>query len=130
MKVKYYTKQELLEVVKELDDKKKYKVVAQVQHRTIPQNSLLHMYFTMISERLKDLGDDISPELIKEVLKVKLWEKVERKGEYYSKPTKDYTTEEMKKFIDNLQKFSKEVLRHRLPDPEDRVMLDYYDNYV
>lgn len=121
-----------IEVVKKISeqDKNLYKLVKQVKHRTIPQNKLLHVYFKVISDRFVDLWDEMTPEILKEVLKQKLWIKFERKWEFYPKPTSNYTTVEMKEFINNMQIFCKDFLNFELPDPNNENLLNFYnDNY-
>lgn len=127
-KVKYYTKQEALQELEKLPDDKMYAIVKKVKRRTIPQNSLLHLYFNIISDRMCELWDEITPDLLKEVLKTKLWKTFERKGVQYTKPTSEYDTVELNEFVESMKIFCRDYLDFELPDPNDKRLLEYYQN--
>lgn len=129
-KAKYYKKEELKNQIEDLLDDKLYTIVAQVKHRTIPQNKLLHVYFHIISDRMNEIWDEITPEYLKIVLKQRMWKTFERKGVKYTKPTSEYSTVEINEFIDSMKIFCKDCLDFQLPDPGDRRLLDYYNNHL
>ena len=130
-KVKYHTKEEAKRIIETIPEGKKIAIVPQVTRRTISQNKLLHLYFNIISDRMCEIWDEMTPDILKEVLKQKIWITFERKEELYPKPTHLYDTKEMKQFIDNMQVFSKKYLQLELPNPDDRELLLYYqENFM
>lgn len=108
-----YFKDKAVELI--LRKKKKY--------RSIQQNKLMWVYYTMIAHELGYTKDEIHSILKSKFLKS---EKVnEETGVIYPyvKSTTDLTTTEMLDYISDIQKFAAEELGMNLPEPNEQFQL-------
>ena len=121
------TNEELIEYLKTAR-KRLYKVKAFSRSRSIPQNSYLHLIFGFIEEFWKTGHDK---DELKEILKSKFL----RTYSYilsttYIKPTKSLDNREMTIFIGKIRVWAREFLKLDIPDPEEKRMLEYYNNKI
>ena len=118
------------EVIKFLETAKNglYKIKAHFRCRSIPQNSYLHLIFTFLEEFWNTWHDK---EELKEILKAKFLRTYSYTlQETYVKPTKNLDSKEMTDFIENIRVWSADFLKLKIPNPEEKRMIDYYNNQI
>lgn len=101
--------------------------------RTIPQNSYLHLIFSMLVEPLREAGwnnirgMEDAKEFVK-ALFLTVTEKNEKTGEEIKrvKHTSELTKEEVQIFIDDLKQWSSEYLGFYIPDSNEQVSIFQY----
>jgi len=130
-KVEYFYPSDIPEQSKNLNKDKKYALMEQIQRRTIPQNNLIHLYFDIISEQYINLGHKkVTSDIVKELMKIKFWPKVTVNWIKILKSTSRYNKDTTREFIDSMISWAKITIDLELPDPEDRRLLEHYqDNY-
>lgn len=97
--------------------------------RSNSQNSYYWLLVAMIRDRLIDLGHDVDSETTHEMLKGRLLysEMIdENSGEIIKIPrsTKKLGTSEFMDYIEDVKRFSAEVIGLVLPDPNDQIEID------
>ena len=125
--MKVGTDEEIIEYLKTAR-KRLYKLKAFSRSRSIPQNSYLHLIFEFIEEFWNTWHDK---DELKEILKSKFL----RTYSYtlrttYIKPTKQLDTREMTVFIEKIRVWARDFLSLNIPDPEEKRMLEYYNNKI
>lgn len=125
--MKVGTNEEIIEYLKTAR-KRLYKLKAFSRSRSIPQNSYLHLIFEFIEEFWNTWHDK---DELKEILKSKFL----RTYSYtlrttYIKPTKQLDTREMTVFIEKIRVWARDFLSLNIPDPEEKRMLEYYNNKI
>ena len=125
--MKVGTNEEIIEYLKTAR-KRLYKLKAFSRSRSIPQNSYLHLIFEFIEEFWNTWHDK---DELKEILKSKFL----RTYSYtlrttYIKPTKQLDTREMTVFIEKIRVWARDFLSLNIPDPEEKMMLEYYNNKI
>jgi len=125
--LKVGTNEEIIEYLKTAR-KRLYKLKAFSRSRSIPQNSYLHLIFEFIEEFWNTWHDK---DELKEILKSKFL----RTYSYtlrttYIKPTKQLDTREMTVFIEKIRVWARDFLSLNIPDPEEKRMLEYYNNKI
>ena len=125
--MKVGTNEEIIEYLKTAR-KRLYKLKAFSRSRSIPQNSYLHLIFEFIEEFWNTWHDT---DELKEILKSKFL----RTYSYtlrttYIKPTKQLDTREMTVFIEKIRVWARDFLSLNIPDPEEKRMLEYYNNKI
>jgi len=118
------------EVIKFLETARNglYKVKAHFRSRSIPQNSYLHLIFTYIEEFWDTWHNK---DELKEILKAKFLRTYSYTlHETFIKPTKSLSSKEMIEFIENIRVWSAEFLKIKIPNPEEKRMIDYYNNQI
>ena len=125
--MKVGTNEEIIEYLKTAR-KRLYKLKAFSRSHSIPQNSYLHLIFEFIEEFWNTWHDK---DELKEILKSKFL----RTYSYtlrttYIKPTKQLDTREMTVFIEKIRVWARDFLSLNIPDPEEKRMLEYYNNKI
>ena len=118
------------EVIKFLETARNglYKIKAHFRSRSIPQNSYLHLIFTFLEE-FWDTGH--TSDEWKEIFKSKYLRTYSHKFQTtYIKPTKYLSSKEMTDFIENIRVWSADFLKIKIPNPEEKRMIDYYNNQI
>jgi hypothetical protein len=97
--------------------------------RSLSQNNYYFLLVAMIRDRLIDLGHDVDSETTHEMLKGRLLysEMIdENSGEIIKIPrsTKKLGTSEFMDYIEDVKRFSAEVIGLVLPDPNDQIEID------
>ena len=125
--MKIGTNEELIEYL-QTARKRLYKVKAFSRSRSIPQNSYLHLIFEFIADYWDTWH---TAEELKEIFKAKFLRKYSYKFKTnYIKPTKDLDSKEMTYFIEKIRVWSRDFLSLDIPDPEEKRMLEYYNNKI
>ena len=121
------TNEELIEYLKTAR-KRLYKVKAFSRSRSIPQNSYLHLIFEFIQDYWETWHDK---DELKEILKSKFLRTYSFKlRTTYIKPTRNLSNREMIIFIGKIRVWAREFLKLDIPDPEEKRMLEYYNNKI
>jgi len=123
--MKIWTKQEIIEF---LENEKDWLYLCKLhkRKRSIPQNSYLHLIFQFIAD-FWNTGYEADE--IKEILKSKFLRTYSEKFRTsYVKPTSELNSKELTDFIKKIRVWSLEFLELEIPDPEEKRMLDYYNN--
>ncbi len=119
--------QELIEYLKTAKQRL-YKLKAFSRSRSIPQNSYLHLIFEFIADYWNTWYDK---DTLKEILKLKFLSDYSYTLEsLYAKPTKSLTSKEMSDFIEKIRVWARDFLQLDIPDPEEKRMLEYYNNKI
>jgi len=125
--MKIGTNEELIEYLKTAKQRL-YKVKAFIRCRSIPQNSYLHLIFNYIEEFWKTWH---TAEELKEILKSKFLRTYSKEFQtVYIRPTKQLSSKEMTIFIEKIRVWSSEFLKLGIPNPEEKRMLEYYNNKI
>ena len=96
--------------------------------RSIPQNSYLHLIFEFIEEYWETWHDK---DELKEILKSKFLRTYSYKlRTTYIKPTRSLNNREMTIFIKKIRVWARDFLSLDIPDPEEKRMLEYYNNKI
>ena len=96
--------------------------------RSIPQNSYLHLIFEFIEDYWETWHDK---DELKEILKSKFLRTYSYKlRTTYIKPTRSLSNREMTIFIGKIRVWAREFLGLDIPDPEEKRMLEYYNNKI
>jgi len=112
-------------LIKQGKDNIKYKLVEYREKRTISQNSYLHCIFQIIAENTW-----YTPQEIKEIMKAKFLKVYDTKFDVeFTQNTSQLNTKEMTVFIDQIRLFCAEELSLEIPNPDEKRMLEYYNNY-
>ena len=125
--MKIGTPQELIEYL-QTAKQRLYKIKAFSRSRSIPQNSYLHLIFDFIEEFWNTWHDK---EELKEIFKSKFLRTYSYEFQTtYIKPTKSLTSKEMTDFIEKIRVWARDFLQLDIPDPEEKRMLEYYNNKI
>ncbi len=125
--MKIGTPQELIEYL-QTAKQRLYKIKAFSRSRSIPQNSYLHLIFDFIEEFWNTWHDK---EELKEIFKSKFLRTYSYEFKtIYIKPTKSLTSKEMTDFIEKIRVWARDFLQLDIPDPEEKRMLEYYNNKI
>ena len=125
--MKIWSKNEIIEFLKTAKDWL-YICKLHKRKRSIPQNSYLNLIFQFIADFWNTW---YSQEEIKEILKAKYLRTYSEKFKTaYIKPTKELNSKEMTDFIEKIRIWSVEFLELEIPDPDEKRMLDYYNNHI
>ena len=125
--MKIGTPQELIEYL-QTAKQRLYKIKAFSRSRSIPQNSYLHLIFDFIEEFWNTWHDK---EELKEIFKSKFLRTYSYEFQTtYIKPTKSLTSKEMTDFIEKIRVWARDFLLLDIPDPEEKRMLEYYNNKI
>lgn len=124
--MKIGTKDEIIEFLKNAKDWnyicKKYR-----RKRSISQNSYLHLIFSFIADYWNTW---YSADDIKEIMKSKFLRTYSEKFKTtYIKKTSQLNSKELTDFIENIRIFCLEFLDLKIPNPEEKRMLDYYNSF-
>ncbi len=124
--MKIGTKDEIIEFLKNAKDWnyicKEYR-----RKRSISQNSYLHLIFSFIADYWNTW---YSADDIKEIMKSKFLRTYSEKFKTtYIKKTSQLNSKELTDFIENIRIFCLEFLDLKIPDPEEKRMLDYYNSF-
>ena len=121
------TNEEIIEYLKTAR-KRLYKVKAFSRSRSIPQNSYLHLIFDFLEDYWETWHDK---DELKEILKSKFLRTYSFKlRTTYIKPTRSLSNREMTIFINKIRVWARDFLSLDIPDPEEKRMLEYYNNKI